>query len=363
MNTKIAVLAMALVCGLSATSVLAKAHVDADHMRHDNVSVAKGETVSDDVVTSGNITVAGVVKGDCVSMGGNITAPGEINGDVVAMGGNTILSGVARGGLTAVGGSVTLTGRVDGDLSAVGGDVKLGKGAVISGDVSVVGGHLEKEGGAVVKGSISEVGLGALKKIIPSLTRGGLKLALASGMHEVDDQAEASEHSSLWLKVIAFVSFIAGIGFLLGVVGFFLPNEIKTIASAIHQDFWRSLGVGTLAVVLILPSFLLLTVSILGIPLIPLAVLGWCVAALMAVAGFGYMVAERTAQWLDKTTPAAPLASASGWFAIKGLSLAGILLGGFVGGTLLLTGWLLLTCGMVAGLGAVWNTRMGRRSL
>jgi cytoskeletal protein CcmA (bactofilin family) len=342
-------------------------HLDTDKMRHDDVTIAKGETFKGDLVTSGSIDVEGVVEGNCVSLGGAMNIPGEVRGDVVALGGPIQLDGASSGDLAAIGGSVRVSGKVGGDLAAVGGDVSLGKGAAIGGDVSVVGGHLSKEEGVSIKGSVSQVGLGALKGLVPALTAGGLKLALSSGnwkgsrhwKHGEPDE-ETPPAGRLAKAGISF-AFIVGLGLVLGLVGLFLPKEVEGAAAAIRQDFWRSAGVGTLMLVLFLPGLLVLTVSILGIPLIPLALLAWCAASLFGVAAFSRVIAERACESLGKPLPVAALAVVGGWILVEVLSFAGALIGGFIGGTLAFAGFLLLSCALVAGLGAVWNTRFGRR--
>lgn len=332
-------------------------------MRHDDVKVGKGETLSGDVVTSGAILVEGIVEGNCVSFGGRVDVPGAVRGDVVAMGGNVDLGGLAKGDLAAIGGSVRVSGKVGGDVAAIGGDVILAKGAAVAGDVSVVGGHLTKEEGVVIKGSVSQVGLGVLKGLLPTLTRGGLKIALVSGNGSGSGRADAQTSvGGRFLKAAASLIFVVALGMVLCMVALFLPRQTQAVAAAIRLDFWRSAVVGTLMVILLLPGVLALTISILGIPLIPVAILAWCTAALFGVGAFCLILAERAAEALRRPLPAVPLAVGLGWLILEILPLAGKLIGGFIGGTLTFAGFLLLTCGMVAGLGAVWNTQMGRKA-
>ncbi|NNN05074.1 MAG: hypothetical protein HKL90_04155 [Elusimicrobia bacterium] len=366
MNVKAAV----LLCALASAPALAKG---SDKMRHDDVKVAKGQTLSGDVVTSGAILVEGTVEGNCVSFGGRVDVPGEVRGDVVAMGGSVDITGSSKGDLAAIGGSVHVSGKVGGDVAAIGGDVALDKGAAVDGDVSVIGGHLSKEDGVEVKGSVSQVGLGALRGLLPALTRGGLNLALAShggsgfrshwkrDAWRQDDEDSAPSAGGRLFKAGVFLIFVVGLGMVLCLTALLLPAETAAVATAIRQDFWRSAGVGTLMVILFLPGLLVLAVSILGIPLIPLAILAWCAAALFAVAAFSRVLAERAAESLQKPLPSTPLAVGLGWLILETLPLVGKVIGGFIGGTLTFAGFLLLTCGLVAGLGAVWNTRMGRR--
>jgi hypothetical protein len=162
-------------------------------------------------------------------------------------------------------------------------------------------------------------------------------------------------------RIAAFLLFVGGLGMVLCVAALLMPRQTIAVAAAIRQDFWRSAGVGALMLVLFLPGLLLLTVSVLGIPLIPVAVIAWCAAALFGVVGFSRVLAERASESLQKPLPAAPLAVGLGWLLLETLPLAGKLIGGFIGGTLSFAGFLLLTCGVVVGLGAVWTTQFGRK--
>jgi cytoskeletal protein CcmA (bactofilin family) len=337
--------------GLSVTGK-AELRVDADKMRHDDVRVAKGEVQRGDVVTSGSIDVEGEVDGSCVSFGGRVDVPGTVRGDVVALGGSLGLSGSAAKDVAAIGGPVTVSGKVGGDLAAIGGDVALAQGAVVDGDLSVVGGRLSKETGAVVRGQISQVGLGALASLVPALARGGSRLARDR------EQVSAAGRA---LGAAAFLAFAVGTGLVLGLLALFLPQETRGAAAAIRGDFWRAAGIGTLMVVLFLPALVALAVSILGIPLIPFALLAWCAATLFGLAAFSHVLAERAAESLGRPLPAAPLAVGAGWLLLELLPFCGKLVGGFLGGTFAFAGFLLLSCGVVTGLGAVWLTQFGRR--
>jgi len=330
----------------------ADVRIDADKMRHDDVRVAKGDVSRGDIVTSGSIDVEGEVDGSCVSFGGRVNVPGTVRGDVVAFGGSIGLGGSASKDVAAIGGPVTVSGKVGGDLAAIGGDVELAKGAEVSGDLSVVGGRLTKDGGAVVRGQISQVGLGALAALVPALAHGGAKFAKTH---------ERVEETSRAVKLAAFLGFALGTGLVLALIGLFFPEQSRGAAAVIRGDFWRAAGIGTLMLVLFLPALLGLVVSILGIPLIPFAFLAWCAAILFGLAAFSHVLAERAAESLGRPLPAAPLAVAAGWLILELLPFCGRLVGGFVGGTFLFAGFLLLSCAVATGLGAVWITRFGRR--
>ena len=90
----------------------------------DNLRIEKGEVVNDVSVFGGNADVWGTVKGDLVVTGGNVRVHegARVMGDVTSMGGTVTIDDHAR---------------VDGDISTVGGLLRRGKNAEIHGDVSV----------------------------------------------------------------------------------------------------------------------------------------------------------------------------------------------------------------------------------
>lgn len=100
----------------------AQPHVpDDDRIGSGPVDVARGETVSGDVVRFGGpVRVAGRVEGDVVALGGSATVSGDVAGDVVALGGSAMLGPGAR---------------VDGDVIAPAGTTRIGARARVGGEV------------------------------------------------------------------------------------------------------------------------------------------------------------------------------------------------------------------------------------
>ena len=85
------------------------------------VDVARGETVS----------------GDVVRFGGPIRVAGEVGGDVIALGGGVAVSGTVAGDVVALGGQATLEpgARVSGDVIAPAGAARIAAGARVGGMV------------------------------------------------------------------------------------------------------------------------------------------------------------------------------------------------------------------------------------
>jgi hypothetical protein len=91
-------------------------------------------------------------------------------------------------------------------------------------------------------------------------------------------------------------SFIA-----LGALGFgmafFAPRPLEVVADTVRNSFWRSFLVGLFAQPLVIPLFgmllLGLALTVIGIVLIPFAIVGFVIAAVLAVVG-GYIAVARS---------------------------------------------------------------------
>ena len=91
------------------------------------------------------------------------------------------------------------------------------------------------------------------------------------------------------LGLVATFIALGALGF--GLV-FFVPRPLEVVADTVRHSFWRSFFVGLLAQPLVIPLFgmllLGLALTIVGVLLIPFAIIGFVVAAVLAVLG-GYL--------------------------------------------------------------------------
>ena len=158
--------------GLSAADVAAPVAVKAEAgARREQGSplgdqaVPAGERTREVVALRGTLTVDGTVDRDAVSILGRtvVGEEGRVLGSAVGVLGRVESSGLVGRDAVAVLGGIEINGPVGGNVVAVLGDVKLGPKAVIQGDLVRLGGSLRREPGAVVRGSQVGIGLtGAL---------------------------------------------------------------------------------------------------------------------------------------------------------------------------------------------------------
>jgi hypothetical protein len=175
-------------------------------------------------------------------------AAGETVGDVVCTGCSVTVRGHASGDAMAVGGSVTVEpgGRIDGDAVAVGGSVDVKPGASVRGERSAIGGPV----GKVLAGAI---------KLSPS--------SMKPGRHH-DQPGDRDVLGRLWWLIPFFV-----LGFLLML---FAPNRLLSLREALSARPWAATAAGVGSWFGIVALCVLLAVTLIGIPLIPLALVGFC---------------------------------------------------------------------------------------
>lgn len=184
------------------------------------------------------------------------------------------------------GGSLELNGVVDGSVAVVGGDLIVGSGARIAGSASAVGGTVRVNGGQVAGDIRSASAEGAV-------IGGGVD---ALDPRSVEVVGGLSPAAAAWRAARLVAAFFAlflllGIGILL-----FSQPTFESVLRVLEARFARAFWTGLLAQFAILPVMLLLVVglaiSIVGILLIPFAVVSYAVAVAGLLA-LGFLAAAR----------------------------------------------------------------------
>ena len=207
---------------------------------------------------------------------GSIHAPVA---DSFKVGSQVVPAGQTHQGTFAVArGELGVRGRVTGDAIAVHGDVVIYPGGSVGGNAIAVDGRVRSMGG-VVEGDV---------RSIRGIT-GGI-LARAAG--RAGSEAPMSTWDALKLAFGWFaILCVIGIGVLL-----FAEKNIDAVVTALEQQFARSFWVGVLAQLAVLPALLLLmlalTVTLIGILLIPFAVVAY-VVALAGLLTLGFLAVAR----------------------------------------------------------------------
>jgi hypothetical protein len=173
--------------------------------------------------------------------------------------------------IVCIGGQVTINGLVEQNVLAIAGSVVLTNKAVVRGNVVVVGGVVAKGSGSQIFGDITEINSSTLSDAITSAMRGEL------------------DGWSLILNIIS-LCFFAIILIIALIMTLLIPRSLAIIANAIQTNKIKSLLWGFLTTLMIVPFFMLLAISIIGIFLIPLAFTALLLAAIVGFIAFSSLL-------------------------------------------------------------------------
>ena len=335
------VLAPLVILGLSVSAPDANAQRIVD-LGVDPIRISKVPS-GDDVevrVSSARDTVARVI------IRGRDRGRGDGDAAIVRTGESITISReqIVDGDVVAIGGSVTVLGEVRGDVVALGGNVALREGASISGDAVAIGGRIKREEGSHLGGQ--DIGM----NFIPS-----------GFIHTPHDNSDSS--LLRFGALLSFGLFLLLLGWLLSVLA---EKRMQTCGAFFVLHPWKSLWTG-LAIVLLSPAaFVLLCVTIVGIPV---ALLMLLLGPLAHAIGFLLVASVAGRRLLHRDAPGAgwgwmrSLASGLGLF--LGIILFGAvfrMLGsvfGAFGWVLTIFGWTVVFLASTVGLGSLALSRLG----
>lgn len=349
-----AVLALALLAPAAAAKSKVNVKLDDPDALTGPVFVPKGETRDGDLVVRGSVTVEGVLNGDMAVMEGEVLIKGVVNGDVATLGSPVTVTGQLNGDIATAGGAVRIDGVVRGEVASMGGSLELGPKAELTGDAALLGGSFKKAPGAKFTGEVSQLDLG--------VGRGLVRLAEKIGKHHLSPEAQEKRRKA---RLFASIAFYLGSWFMITLVAALLPDAVDSVAAAVRRDLWRAAGYGLLLCLAFVPALVLMAVSLVGIPLIPLALLAAVAAKLLAFSAYALLIADRVGASLKRPVVSTLTGVAGGYLVLISPLLVGKLLllagAGGLGGVLVLLNLILLSFGAVAGLGGVFLTRFGTR--
>lgn len=203
----------------------------------------------------------------------------EVVHDATVTGGKAVVEGTVTGDLVVVGGSATVKrgGRVIGNASTVGGGLTLEEGARIEGNVSVVGGKLDRAPGAFIGGAVE--GTGVHGDDVPAATEttthddregGGWRLAEAA--HSIGQRV--SSFSLLFVLGCVMLALLGG--------------RMDRMRAEVAAHPMRSFAFGVLGLFVLPITFVMLCITVVGIPI---AIVG---LLLLVVAGYGALASILT---------------------------------------------------------------------
>jgi hypothetical protein len=263
-----------------------------------------------------------------------------------------------KGHLLVLRGNADIYGEVDGNLATVDGHVTVHPGGLVTGDVLALGGNVNDVGGEI---------RGEIRTLEPSVT-----------MVRVD--AETAPSVSTVAQGFRNGAGLIGVFLTMVLLGFgltmFARPQLEVVSDTVAHSFGRSFLVGLLGQILLLPTFGMLVVglilSVVGILLLPFAVVAYVLLAIVAVLGGYLAVAHALGETYTRRQMAlgvlihspnsyryvligvgAMLSLWAAWVVFGWVPVAGTLIRGIA----ILVTWLLAT----AGFGAALLSRAGLR--
>ena len=263
-------------------------------------SVRQSEPVDGDMIgVGGNVDVMASVKGDAVLGGGDVRVRDNVQQDLYAVGGNVrvdaAIGGSARlaGGnveiapnasigrnLSVAGGTVDIRGPVGGNVEVASGDVTID--SAIAGDVKVAAGSLELGPHASIGGRLVQRGHGTIKRDPAAQVAGG---TTRTGLGESPSRRSYGGSGFGWswsLGVIALAGLIAGL----------FPVGSRNIGEGLRNDPGIGLLLGFIALVCVPIAAVILTVTIIGIPLAFAVLLLYFLMLIVGYAAVGVVIGD-----------------------------------------------------------------------
>jgi hypothetical protein len=260
---------------------------------------------------------------------GPVAARAAEDKSIIKIGSDVVIeTGQKVRNVVAIGGQITVKGAVDNHIVAVGGSVVLTK-------TAFVGGNVVSLGGVIVVARDSQVG-GSLTEINSSNLYDFLTTALS-----------AEWEGWSWIFAVISLAFFLVIMVLALLIVALLPKPVRTVADAIGENTFKVILCGLLGLVLIAPLALLLTISVVGIALIPLEVIVVVCSILLGFIAVGQLIGRKVYQLLKRPNPG--MVRETFW----GLIILWLI------GWLPYIGWMAKAVAIVIGLGAALVTRFG----
>lgn len=289
---------------LAATPVFAKVISS----QNGDVSVAKSEVVNDDLfigakaaeidgtvngdvyVGAETVTVTGTVNGNLHVGAGTLNLGGKVTGNVYAAAGTVISNSAQIGGSLLIGaGNVTLdkATTVGGSLLAGSGNITVSspvKRSVFIGAGSLlldssVGGEARLGGGNITLGPNAKVAKDLYYAVDENQGKVAMDEAATVAGETHKTQYNMNANSSLMTVRNEIPRLLRGFGTVSNIlsylgallVGFvylkFFKAHFTGTAELAAKSFWKSLGVGLLVSILMIPALILLTITVVGAPL------------------------------------------------------------------------------------------------
>lgn len=219
------------------------------------VSLDKAQIGQDLVVGAGTVQLKeSKIGGSLIAGAGTILVDdkSEIGGGVTAGAGFININGKVNRGLMVGAGSLKLDGSVNKEIQAGVGNLTIGENAKITGDLTYAS---DNDAKIDSKAQIT----GTVKKVLPETSKAKEKIANLSAINLGSIGTSINFGLTLWSLL---GSMLIGI-----ILVFFFGKPIEEISKKVTQEPLKLFGIGLLALALFPMIFVLLCITLIGIPL------------------------------------------------------------------------------------------------
>jgi cytoskeletal protein CcmA (bactofilin family) len=261
----------------------------------DRYILQRGESHSGNAYAVGKrVLIAGDVQGDLVSTGGEVIITGDVQDDVLVAGSEIQLSGTVGGDARLAGAEALVSGVIAGDLAVASGRLYAVRGSRIGGDLLIVGGDAQIE--AEVLGSVrisgGEVAINGPVKGVVEVQGGRLVIGeqarldgdliyrgpdepliapgaviLGETRYEEDDfGSRRFAHAASGFGVLIILAILLMSVFAAVLLFSLFKHRTGVLTHLALADMPMNAGYGILAVVVAVICSVLLSVSIIGLP-------------------------------------------------------------------------------------------------
>lgn len=283
-------------------------------------------------IAAEEVVIEGTVEGDVFTAGGRVEVSGEIQGDLFVAGGMVDISGRIGEDLRVAAGNVNIRKAEIGDgVLAVGGNIDLDNETTVGGGIIFAGGALDSSaeigrgvvgGGGQVNldgpiGKDSYLGAGMITLGTDAELNGNLTYQADQEINLRDSATVSGKINRIPIKTKEFkeiegktaqktlkaVGFAFQVGSFLGalLVGMIFlnlfPSLFEKVDAQIKDRFLQSLGWGLIVLIIGPITFLLLSLTIIGLPLAMISLMVFIVELYLIKVFAGYTIG----QWLQQT--------------------------------------------------------------
>ena len=198
------------------------------------------------LVAGGHVEIDEPTDGNLYVAGGQVSITAPVSGNLRVAGGNVSIKSGIGGRAAIAGGHVTIDAPVGGNATVSGGSLELGPHARISGKLTFNGGHLEQDPDAQVAGGVTR-----------------------THRHR---HWESGAYAGHW---IARAIWTLGLMLLAALIAGALPGPARRMQEELRTRPWLAALFGVLALICIPIAAVIVMVTIIGIPLGLLALVGY----------------------------------------------------------------------------------------